>query len=152
MRYCQSRQDAQDAFQDGFIKVFRHIQTYSGEQSFEGWVRRIIVNTCIDKQRKKNWMITNFSEHPYIGELTIEDTEEPPPIECSKERLLELMQELPSQYRAVFNLYVFEEYSHQQIAETLQISVGTSKSNLSRAKNWLRKAITNENILEKNER
>ncbi len=152
MRYCQSRQDAQDSFQDGFIKIFQHIQTYRGEQSFEGWMRRIMVNTCLDKQRKKKWVTTSFAEQQHIEEPLWEETDEELPFSCSKERLLKLIQELPNQYRTVFNMYVFEEYSHQQIAEILKISISSSKSNLSRARNWLRKAITNENILDKNGR
>lgn len=145
LRYSNSYQDAQDAFQDGFIKVFEHIKTYKKEQPIEGWIRRIMVNTCIDKHRKNSW-ITSDSIDPKQDFFSDDNEEEIFTLNCSTERLLELIQELPAQYRTVFNLYVFEDYSHQQIAERLQISVGTSKSNLYRAKKWLQKAVINETL------
>lgn len=145
MRYSNSYQDAQDAFQDGFIKVFEHIKTYKREQSIEGWIRRIMVNTCIDKHRKDMLMTIDNIDQKQDFLYDNEEEENFTP-DCSKERLLELIQELPAQYRTVFNLYVFEDYSHQQIAEQLQISIGTSKSNLYRAKKWLQKAVINETL------
>ncbi|WP_262494775.1 RNA polymerase sigma factor [Balneicella halophila] len=148
MRYCHSRQDAQDAFQDGFIKVFQHIQSHKRSESIEGWIRRIMVNTCIDKHRKENWIVTDTVEHQYNAQTLNHVTKEDSPVTLpTNEKLIELIQQLPKQYRTVFNMYVLEEYTHQEIANQLQISVSTSKSNLYRARKWLQNAIADENIL-----
>ena len=140
LRYADSYEDAQDYFQDGFIMIFNKINQFRFEGSFEGWMRRIIVNACIEKYRNKN--------HLYVvnEEITQDDWLEDDKVEdewndYSYDELLEIIRELPERYRQVFNLYVMEEYSHQEIAEMLQITVGTSKSNLSRAKEKLKELL-----------
>lgn len=138
MRYSNCRDDAQDTFQEGFIKAFQKIHTYQGNGSFEGWLRRLMVNKCMDKFRKKR--LTIVTDNPqYFQEY--EEEEEEVESEYSKDELMTLIQKLPDQYRLVFNMYVIENYTHAEIAEALNISVGTSKSNLSRAKAWLRKEL-----------
>ena len=139
LRYADNYEDAQDVFQDGFIMIFNKIKQYRFEGSFEGWMRRIMVNSCIERHRAKT--------HLYVvnEEITPEETgEEEADIEFenySYRDLLNFIRELPDRYRQVFNLYVIEEYSHQQIAGMLNISVGTSKSNLSRAREKLKELI-----------
>ena len=139
MRYSNCRDDAQDTFQEAFIKAFQKIDSYEGNGSFEGWLRRIMVNKCMDKFRKNR--LTIVTDNPqYYQENDFEDEEE---IELpySNDQLTEVIQQLPDQYRLVFNMYVIENYTHAEIADELNISVGTSKSNLSRAKSWLRKEL-----------
>lgn len=143
MRYSNCYADAQDALQDGFIKVFQNISSYRAEQHIEAWIRRIMVNTCIDKHRKKNWIASDRIEQDYSNNNNYEEenSEITETLDWTPEMLIQLIQQLPTQYRNVFNLYVIEEYSHQEISKKLDISISTSKSNLSRAKQHLRKAI-----------
>lgn len=134
VQYCKNRDDAQDCLQEGFIRVFSRIDTFRFEGSFEGWVRRIVVNTLIEHFRKKR------PESPVEDMANFQHAEtdaESEPLYSEKE-LREAVTRLPRQYQMVFNLYVLEELSHEEIAKSLGISVGTSKSNLSRARQWLR--------------
>lgn len=147
LRYSNNYEDAQDTFQEGFITIFNKIKQYRFEGSFEGWMRRIMVNACIEKHRNKNHLyVVNEEIIPDSDEsenTEIEDVYE----EYSYEEILSFIQELPDRYRQVFNLYVVEDYSHQDISEMLNISVGTSKSNLSRAREKLKELIKkNHNI------
>ena len=139
MRYSNCRDDAQDTFQEGFIRAFKKINSYQGNGSFEGWLRRIMVNKCMDKFRKNR--LTIVAENPYqYTDLMLEEEEETD-LPYTADELTEAIQQLPDQYRLVFNLYVIESYTHAEIAEQLNISIGTSKSNLSRAKGWLRNEL-----------
>jgi len=135
LRYASSKEDAQDIMQDGFVKIFEKAGQFSGRGSFEGWMRRIIINTALEKLRKP--------VQAFYDESLIENPEEPysnaPDI--SNEVLSDMISALSPQYRAVFNLYVLDEYQHDEIAKMLGISVGTSKSNLSRAREILRNRI-----------
>lgn len=149
LRYTRDADEAKDILQEGFIKVFTKIEKFNREGSFEGWVRRIVVNTAIDELRKKkNTLTINESESNVLLNYSneVEEDEEDDSIygQIKPEYIIEAMQELSPAYQTVFNLYVMENYSHQEIAEVLEISVGTSKSNLSKAKQNLKK------ILEKN--
>ncbi len=133
MRYTNDYHIAEDILQDGFIKVFKNISKYRGEGSFEGWIRRIFVNTAIEHYRKKVNMypVTEIeSDHikTYDGDIVDQ---------LQAEDLLRLIGELSPGYRTVFNRYVIEGYSHQEIGEMLGISEGTSKSQLSRARSLL---------------
>lgn len=144
LRYSNNYEDAQDTFQEGFITIFNKIDQYRFEGSFEGWMRRIMVNTCIEKHRNKSHLYVVNEE---ILTDTNEDSEENNEAyeDYSYNEILSFVQELPDRYRQVFNLYVIEEYSHQDIAEMLDISVGTSKSNLSRAREKLKELIKKNN-------
>lgn len=139
LRYADNYEDAQDIFQDGFIMIFDKISQYRFEGSFEGWMRRIMVNHCIEKYRRKNYLYV-INEEITSDDIDEEDAEAEFE-DYSYQNLLDFIRELPDRYKQVFNLYVMEEYSHQQIAEMLDISVGTSKSNLSRAREKLKELL-----------
>lgn len=130
LRYAGSTEEAEDILQEGFIKVFRKIGSYRGEGSFEGWIRRIFVNTAIEQFRRKTYMqpITEREEN------TVEATYLSVLDNLAEKDIIKLVQQLSPGYRTVFNMYVVEGYTHRQIAEALGISEGTSKSQLSRAK------------------
>lgn len=149
IRYAGSQEDARDIVQEGYIKVFAKLSGYNGKGSFEGWMRRIMVNTAIDSIRKRKLVMQSMNEDEYdrYGE---EDTEESWDEILNREtsRIMEAIGKLSPRYRMVFNLYVVEEYTHQEIAELLNISVGASKSNLFKAKKnliqYLKEEISNE--------
>jgi RNA polymerase sigma-70 factor (ECF subfamily) len=130
LRYAGNAAEAEDILQEGFIKVFNKIGSFRSEGSFEGWVRRIFVNTAIEHFRKKTYQqpITDYEEN------TIEGKYENVLDSMAEKDIIALVQQLSPGYRTVFNLYVIEGYTHKQIAEILGISEGTSKSQLSRAK------------------
>jgi RNA polymerase sigma-70 factor (ECF subfamily) len=136
-RYLRSREDAEEALVSGFYKVFSQIEAYSGAGSFEGWIRRIMVNEALMMLRK-----TQILTFP--GELpAVEFQEDGFSIESdmSAREIMELLDALPNGYRTVFNLYVLEGYKHQEIADMLGISINTSKSQLILAKEKLRKLL-----------
>lgn len=142
LRYASKRQDAEDMLQEGFIKVFRDLHQFRGEGSFEGWMRRVIVNVALQHLRKQKGGL-QFSELENV-EYRISDQDSSEFEENEKAAaLIKLMHKMPSGFRTVLNLYVLENYSHQEIADELGISVGTSKSQLNRAKIFLK------NLLEK---
>jgi RNA polymerase sigma-70 factor (ECF subfamily) len=144
MRYARDRDEARDMLQEGFIKVFTSISNFSGKGSFEGWVRRIVVNTSIDHLRKNKheYMIVS-SVHSRDGDLpdAVEDADENELLQLSEEQLIACIQQLSPAYRAVFNLYVMENLPHKEISERLGISEGTSKSNLAKARYQLKKIL-----------
>ncbi|MGZ5286259.1 MAG: RNA polymerase sigma factor [Flavisolibacter sp.] len=130
LRYASNTEEAEDILQEGFIKIFNKIGSFRGEGSFEGWIRRIFVNTAIEQFRKKTYLkpITEAEESTVEGKyLSVLDT-------LAEKDIIRLVQQLSPGYRTVFNMYVIEGYTHKQIAELLGISEGTSKSQLSRAK------------------
>ncbi len=130
LRYAGSAEEAEDILQEGFIKVFKKIESYRGEGSFEGWIRRIFVNTAIEQFRRRNYLqpITEREENTVEGKyLSVLDN-------LAEKDIIGLVQQLSPGYRTVFNMYVVEGYTHKEIAEALGISEGTSKSQLSRAK------------------
>lgn len=137
MRYSGNSDDAQDLLQEGFVKVFKNLEKYRGDGSFEGWIRRIFVNTSIEYFRRKV-KLTNISE---TQEMTIEDKEWNALDTMAEKDIIKIIQELSPGYRQVFNMYVIEGYSHKEISEILGISEGTSKSQLARAKVILKKII-----------
>lgn len=135
LQYCKDQTDAEDCLQEGFIKVFTNIKKYRFEGSFEGWVRRIMVHTTIESFRKKK-PETSFDD---IVLVKLEDeTVDEDAGEISQEEVFEIVKELPPKYRMVFNLYAMDGLSHKEISEIMDISVGTSKSNLSRARKWIK--------------
>jgi RNA polymerase sigma-70 factor, ECF subfamily len=141
MRYSRDHSEAQDLLHDGFIKVFSNLVNYEYKGSLEGWVRRIVVNNAIDFIRnRKDFLIAYDDEtkydqvaDDYLGEKETEEFRQ-----LKAEETLALIQDLSPAYQAVFNMYVMEDYSHQEIANALNISVGTSKSNLAKAKQKLK--------------
>lgn len=145
MRYTRDTDQALDVLQEGFIKVFQNMERYSGAGSFEGWVRRIMVNLSIDRFRKqKNDLLLlngSMSIEDYEDEVEDEPEVESVDYDFTPEQILEAMQHLSPAYKTVFNLYVFENYTHQDIAEALSISIGTSKSNFAKAKRNMKKIL-----------
>ncbi|GGG26606.1 DNA-directed RNA polymerase sigma-70 factor [Dokdonia pacifica] len=137
LKYCKNRAEAEDNLQDSFIKIFQSIKTYNGKGSFEGWMKRITINRAIDRYKKEPFIEPITDQH--LKEDTTVDIDEAP---ISLQQMLALIQELPSRYRLVFNLYELDNHTHVEISEILGISVGTSKSNLHRAKLILKEKIT----------
>jgi len=140
LQYSATDDEARDILQDGFIKIFENLVHYKHEGSFEGWMRRIIVNTALEKYRGKHTLyrvddielIPELDAEPYNEDYTgLEATD-----------LLDIIRELPPKYRMVFNLFAIEGYSHKEISKMVNISEGTSKSNLSRARVILQRKVT----------
>lgn len=147
LRYAANTEEAEDILQEGFIKVFKKLTSFRGDGSFEGWIRRIFVNTAIEHFRRKRYLqpVTDKEENTIEGKyLSVLD-------EMAERDILALVQQLSPGYRTVFNMYVVEGYSHKEIAEILGISEGTSKSQLSRAKLILQDMVE-EFIEQRNER
>lgn len=149
MRYCKNRADAEDVLQEGFIKVFSHMEKYRHEGSFEGWIKRIMINTAID-HHKANLRHAYHSDINRLEESTVLDGlsghDPDPPLfpDIPKEKLISLVQSLPDGYRMVFNLYAIEGYSHRDIAGSLGISENTSKTQLMKARRSLREKLKEE--------
>ena len=139
LRYSRNREEAEETLQEGFMKVFENIKQFKFAGSFEGWVRKIMVNCAFQKFRNKSQMHALVSVENSPG-IEPADNEVITSNLGSKE-LLRMVQQLPPAYRMVFNLYVFEGMKHREIAEYLGISEGTSKSNLSDARTILQKAV-----------
>jgi RNA polymerase sigma factor (sigma-70 family) len=137
LRYAGNPDDAQDILQEGFVKVFKNLTRFRGDGSFEGWIRRIFVNTAIEHYRRK----VNMYPVTENQENTIEDKDWTAFDRLALKDLLEIIQELSPGYRTVFNLYVVEGYTHKDIGDILGISEGTSKSQLARAKAILQNVI-----------
>lgn len=140
LRYTKNRMEAQDVLQDVFVKVFNHIGSYHHDGSFEGWLRRIAVNTSITNYRRnqKHAFQEDIDKVVYQHDdpIVFED------LEYTAEELTTCISRLPAGYRTVFNLYVVEGYMHKEIAEMLGIDVNTSKSQLSRAKTYLQRELS----------
>jgi RNA polymerase sigma-70 factor (ECF subfamily) len=148
MRYTRDSDQAMDVLQEGFLKVFNNLDKYTGVGTFEGWVRRIMVNLSIDRFRRLKHDLILLKEQDDIenwqGETDddSEDSDEHEEIyNITPEQIIDAMQQLTPAYRTVFNLYVYEDYTHQDIAEALGISVGTSKSNYAKAKKNMKKLL-----------
>ena len=138
MRYAKNNTDAEDILQEGFIKVFRYLNDYRGDGSFEGWMRRIMITTSLNFYKKKNLLKNDID----LDRLKINLSSSPEAISnMTMDELLSLIQKLPSGYRTVFNLNTIEGYTHQEISELLNISINTSKSQLSRAKSSLKSKL-----------
>ncbi|MBT3209621.1 MAG: sigma-70 family RNA polymerase sigma factor [Bacteroidetes bacterium] len=145
LQYSNNYEEAKDILQDGFVKVFTNLKQFKHQGSFEGWIRRIMVNTALEKFRQNKIKFIDSEIFEFKDSLSYEDIES----NISANDILKVMQELSPQYRTVFNLYVNEGYSHKEISEKLNISVGTSKSNLSRARTILQKRVLSLNLDEK---
>jgi len=138
LRYCKEREDAEDVLQEGFIKIFTSLDKYKFDGSFEGWMRKIMVNTSLDFLRKQK----QIGDSTSIDDVSfrIEDSSATQN-ELEVKDLMNLIQKLPKGYQVVFNLFAIEGYSHKEIADLLGISEDTSKSQYFRAKAFLRNAI-----------
>jgi len=137
LRYANDYHQAEDILQEGFIKVFNNLHRFRKEGSFEGWMKRIFINTAIEYYRKS----FNFCALTVIDEWRNRSKGNAGFQNLATQDLLKLVQKLPPGYRTVFNLYAIEGYAHREIAEMLQISEGTSKSQLARARNTLKGMI-----------
>jgi len=136
-RYCRNREEAQDVLHEGFIKAIKNLHRFEGKGSFEGWLRRIMVNASLENFRKTKHLIAVEDIHEAESQRTQSTAVE----EMAAEELLAMVQALPAGFRIVFNLYAIEGFSHKEISEQLGISVGTSKSQLSRARVSLQNMI-----------
>lgn len=140
-RYANRPADAKDLFQDGFIKVFEKIDKFNYKGSLEGWVRRIMVNNAIDYYRRNKNKYA-ISETLVEAEQIADEEENEGIFEgVTSKELLDLVQQLSPVYRTVFNMYILDDYTHAEIAAELEISEGTSKSNLSKAKKNLKMMV-----------
>jgi RNA polymerase sigma-70 factor (ECF subfamily) len=137
LKYSRNREDANDVLQDGFITIFKTCGSFKHQGSFEGWMKKIVIYTAINKYKETEKLQMSINE-TLLREVYVEDeTLSSIPLDI----LLDYIQKLPHQYRLVFNLYEMDGHSHKDIAELLKISQGTSKSNLFRAKKLLQKQI-----------
>lgn len=135
LKYSKNKQEAQDNFHDGFVTIFEKIGQFKFKGSFEGWIKRVMLNTILLKYRQKTVLNIVTEEIPDEVIVDIDDDE------VSLDFLLNLIHELPDRYRMVFNLYVLDGYSHKEISKMMQIAEGTSKSNLARARAILKLKI-----------
>jgi len=147
LRYARNRDDAKDILQDGFVRIFLNINQFSRQHSFEGWMKRIMINTSIThyKQNSKYYYQQDISE----VEQTTVLTEHFDSDEFTREELMNVLQSISDGYRMVFNLYVLEGFKHREIADTLGIDVATSKSQFHRAKKIIQeklKKLTKEKV------
>lgn len=136
LKYCKNKEEAEDNLQDAFISIFNNISKYKGNGSFEGWMKRITINKAIDKYKKESFINIVINDD-MLEDIEIDTNELNVPLHI----LLDTIQELPSRYRLVFNMYEMDNYTHKEIAKSLEISEGTSKSNLHRAKMILKNRI-----------
>lgn len=143
LKYCRNDVDAEDNLHDAFITIFQKIKTYKNKGSFEGWMKRITIYKAIDKYKASKPINIEIKDDILEDTVTVEEN-----VNLDLEKLLLLIQDLPDQYRLVFNLYQMDGFSHKEIGSVLNISEGTSKSNYHRAKQILREKIMeiNESI------
>lgn len=141
LRYAANHDEAQDVLQEGFIKVFQNLYSFKGKGSLEGWIRRIMVNTAIEKYRERMYHLS--MDEIANEDIAIHQHNQATDMLHAKD-ILALVQKLPVQYRLVFNLYAIEGFSHKEIGDKLQISESTSRSNLTRARTILKGKLTKE--------
>jgi len=133
LKYSPNYHEAEDNLQDAFITIFNRIEQFKGKGSFEGWMKRVTVNTVLQKYRKQRvFNLTNEEQLEEEAVIEIEDNAVP------LDFMLKIVQELPDRYRLVFTMYVLDDYAHKEISDIVGISVGTSKSNLARARGILK--------------
>lgn len=145
LRYTKDVEEAQDVLQIGFVKVFEKLHLFNNEGSLEGWIRKVLVNTALDQIRKNK----KFDDNVDLSKVDYNMASENENVldQLSANDLLKIIQAMPTGFRTVFNLYAIEGYSHQEIADQLNISINTSKSQYSRARVYLQKIILEEKIL-----
>lgn len=135
LKYSRNYAEAEDNLQDAYVTIFKKIDQFKSKGSFEGWLKRITINTAL--QRYRSVGVFDIVNEDQIEDVSVEIDEE----NISLDFLLQIIQELPNRYRLVFNLYALDDFSHKEIAKMLDISVGTSKSNLARARLILKDKI-----------
>jgi len=135
LKYSRNYAEAEDNLQDAYVTIFKKINQFKSKGSFEGWLKRITINTAM--QRYRSVGVFDIVNEDQIEDVSVEIDEE----NISLDFLLQIIQELPNRYRLVFNLYALDDFSHKEIAKMLDISVGTSKSNLARARLILKDKI-----------
>ena len=145
LRYTKDVEEAQDVLQIGFVKVFEKLHLFNNEGSLEGWIRKVLVNCALDQIRKNK----KFDDNVDLSKVDFQMASENENVleHLSANDLLKIIQEMPTGFRTVFNLYAIEGYTHQEIADQLNISINTSKSQYSRARVYLQKIILEEKIL-----
>jgi len=146
MRYSKTREEAEEALQEGFLKVFQFLHQFREEGSLEGWIRKIMVNCALQRLRGKSRLTPVVNIETYNEHFVMDDHAES---KISSKELLQMVMSLPPAYKLVFNLYVFDGYKHREIAEMLGISEGTSKSNLSDARALLQKQLIKKHVIAK---
>ena len=148
LRYTKSQQEAEDVLQDSFIKVFKSLKSYRGDSRLDYWIKRIVINTALNSQRKKLYMYpmvdiedikNEFDHSKTLSSFRMED-------------LLRMIRELPAGCQTIFNMFAIEGYSHKEIAEMLNVSEGTSKSQFARARKLLQSKIAEEDKTESYEK
>ncbi|NAS31686.1 sigma-70 family RNA polymerase sigma factor [Flavobacteriaceae bacterium R38] len=146
LKYSRSKAEAEDNLQDSFMTIFNKIEQYNFKGSFEGWIRRVAVNTVLQKYRKEKESLFEITskEIEDVVEVDIDNSED-----VSLDYLLDLIQQLPDRYRLTFSMYVLDGYSHKEISELMKISEGTSKSNLARARMILKTKIEEDGLKRK---
>lgn len=137
-RILQQQEEAEDALQEAFIKIFNNIEQYRGDSTIGSWIKQIVTNTCLNILRKRKVVFSELNETLDYHE---EETDEEDGQEFTTEAIKEAVALLPDGYRVVFNLYLFEDYSHRQIAEMLEISESTAKTQLFKAKRKLKELL-----------
>lgn len=137
LRYARHSSEAQDMLQDGFIKVFDNIASFKKNGSFEGWIRRIIVNTSLNYCRKASFKQEQYGIEDYQDKVVNSKAIS----NLGEKELLALIQQLPDGYRMVFNLYVIEGYSHKEIGELLNVTESTSRSQLAKSRKWMQNEL-----------
>lgn len=145
LKYSRNRAEAEDNLQDSFLLIFKKIGQYKHKGAFEGWLKRVTINTCLQKYRDQGVFDMIPNRDIEDEEVTTDFAEE----EITLDYLLQLIQDLPNRYRLVFNLYVLDGYSHKEISDLLDISEGTSKSNLARARVILKERLEEESAKKK---
>lgn len=140
LRYAKNEMSAEDIMQEGFIRIYRYLSHYKGKGSFEGWMRRTMVNTAINYYKKN---LRTGQESQFDEAFGISSTSADAISQLSTQELLNLVSNMPDGYRTVFNMYVVDGFSHKEIAKELGISENTSKSQLSRARSFLKEKVIN---------
>jgi len=138
LKYSRNYAEAEDNLQDGFILIFEKINKYEFKGSFEGWAKRVVINNILQRYRTEGVFEIIHENIPDTPDVEIEEDS------VSMDFLVSIIQQLPDRYRLVFNLYVIDDYSHKEIAEMLKITIGTSKSNLARARMILKEKIESQ--------
>lgn len=148
LRYAQNRDEAEDILQEAFLKIFQNIRSFRKEGSFEGWMKRIMINHALNYFRK-NRRLPFIEDLEAINEKEVMENDDQISVHApvSADTIIALIQMLPPGYRLVFNMYVFEEYSHKEISEALLISENTSKTQLLKARRMLRKKLYEKNLV-----